>query len=57
MPVWLEASFIIQDPVSEVVGNIKCNLDMPLRARPKHHVSSAAKDTVGFEEKVEQSAE
>lgn len=46
---------MIHDPVSEVIRDIKCSLGMPLKARPKHHVSSAAKDTVGYEEKVEPS--
>ena len=41
---------MIHDPVSEVVGDIKCNLSMPLKARPKRRVSSAAKDTMGCEE-------
>lgn len=43
---------MIHDPVSEVVRDIKYNLGMPLKARPKHRVSSAAKDTLGYEEKV-----
>ena len=46
---------MIHDPLSKVVRNIKCNLSMPLKARPKHHVSSAAKDTVKYEENVDPS--
>lgn len=47
---------MIHGPVSEVVENIKCILGMPPEAAPKHHVSSAAKDTLGFEGNVEPSA-
>lgn len=41
---------MIHDPVSEVVGNIKCYLDMPLKATPKQRGSSAAEDTLDYEE-------
>lgn len=47
---------MIHDPLSEVVRNIKGSLGMAFRARPKHLVSSAAKDNVGYEENIESSA-
>lgn len=47
---------MIHDPVSEVVRDINCNLGMPLKARPKHRVSSAARDAMDYEESVEPSA-
>lgn len=37
--------------VREVVRNIKGNLGTPIEAKPKHPVSSAAKGTMGEEEK------
>ena len=33
---------MIHDPVSQVVSNIEGSLPMPLKAKPKHRVSSAA---------------
>ena len=47
---------MIHDPVSEVVRDVNCNLGMPLGARPKHRVSSAARDAMDYEENVEPSA-
>ena len=48
---------MIHDPVSEVVRDINCNLGMPLKARPKHRVSSAARDAMDYEESDEESVE
>ena len=46
---------MIHDPVSQVVRNIKGNLATP-EGKPKHRVSSAAKDTVGYGDNVEEKA-
>ena len=48
---------MIHNPVNEVVRNIKSNLGTPHKASRKHHVSSAAKDAVGYEENVELAAQ
>lgn len=42
---------MIHDLVREVVRNIKGNLGTPMETKPKHRVSSAAKDTMGEEDK------
>ena len=47
---------MIHDLFREVVRSIKGNLTTPIKAKPKHPVSSAARDTVGYEDNVEPSA-
>ena len=44
---------MIHDLFREVVRTIKGNRSTPIKAKPKHPVSSAAKDTVGQEHNVE----